>query len=174
MIILETERLILRHFFPSDLAELFALYGDPEIRRYFPDGTLTFEETREELEWYLNGHPDHPELGLWATIHKQIGRFIGRCGLLPWTIEQRDEVEIAYLLNKSFWRQGLGTEVACGLLGYGFVELRLPRLICMMFKQNEASRRVALSVGMRFEKEIVADFGPAMLYALSKQAWDGG
>ena len=165
---------MLRRFLPSDLTELAALYCDPEIRRYFPDGALTLDETREELEWYLNGHPDHPELGLWATIHKGTRRFIGRCGLLPWTIEQRDEVEIAYLLNKSFWRQGLGTEVARGLVEYGFVELRLPRLICLMLKENDASRKVALKVGMRFEKAIVADFGPAMLYAMSKQMWDGG
>jgi RimJ/RimL family protein N-acetyltransferase len=57
-------------------------YRDPEIRRYFPEGTLTLEETRDELAWFLNGHPDYPELGLWATIHKPTGQFIGRCGLL--------------------------------------------------------------------------------------------
>jgi len=71
MIILETDRLILRHLLPSDLDSLFALYSDPEVRRYFPEGTLTYEETKEELEWFLNRHPEHPQLGLWATIHKE-------------------------------------------------------------------------------------------------------
>src|SRR5205823_6246802 len=68
--ILETERLILRRLLPADLANLSALYRDPEIRRYFPKGTLTYAQTQEELEWFLHGHPAHPELGLWATIHK--------------------------------------------------------------------------------------------------------
>jgi [ribosomal protein S5]-alanine N-acetyltransferase len=68
MQILETQRLILRHMEMNDLDDLFALYSDPEIRRYFPEGTLTYEETREELAWFLNGHPQYPELGLWATI----------------------------------------------------------------------------------------------------------
>ena len=86
MQILETERLILRRLVPEDLDQLFALYSDPEIRRYFPEGTLTYEETQEELEWFLIGHHEHPELGLWATIHKPTNQFIGRCGLLPWTI----------------------------------------------------------------------------------------
>ena len=63
MKILETDRLLLRHLLPSDLDNLYALYSDPEIRRYFPDGTRTYEETREELEWFLNGHPNYPELG---------------------------------------------------------------------------------------------------------------
>jgi len=102
MKILETHRLILRRLLPNDLDSLFALYSDPEIRRYFPEGTLTYAETREELEWFLNGHPTHPELGLWATLHKQTGEFMGRCGLLPWTIEQRPEVEVAYLLAKTY------------------------------------------------------------------------
>lgn len=81
-IILETERLLLRHLVMDDLDELFTLYSDHEIRKYFPEGVLTREETKEELEWHMNGHPRHPELGLWATIHKATGKFIGRCGLL--------------------------------------------------------------------------------------------
>ncbi|TMB86182.1 MAG: GNAT family N-acetyltransferase, partial [Chloroflexi bacterium] len=67
MTILETQRLRLRRLLPDDLDDLFELYSDPEMRRYFPEGTLTYEETRVELEWFLNGHPVHPELGLWAT-----------------------------------------------------------------------------------------------------------
>ncbi len=80
-VILETERLILRHLVMDDLDELFVLYRDPAIRKYFPDGVKNYEETQEELEWFLNGHPEHPELGLWATIYKETGKFIGRCGL---------------------------------------------------------------------------------------------
>ena len=121
--ILETERLMLRRLVMDDLDELFALYSDPEIRRYFPEGTLNYEDTKEELEWFLNGHPDHPQLGLWATIYKETGQFIGRCGLLPWTIDGQDEVEVAYLLAKEYWRQGLGTEVAKAILQYGFEQL---------------------------------------------------
>ena len=39
--VLETERLVLRHLTLDDLDELAALYRDPEVRRYFPEGTLT-------------------------------------------------------------------------------------------------------------------------------------
>lgn len=83
MIILETPRLLLRHLEPDDLDALFMLYRDPDIRRYFPDGTRTLDQTREELEWFLKGHPEFPELGLWAALEKRSGAFLGRCGLLP-------------------------------------------------------------------------------------------
>ncbi len=168
-IIFETERLLLRHLVMNDLAELFVLYSDPEIRQYFPEGVLNYKDTQEELEWFLNGHPRHPELGLWATIHKETGKFIGRCGLLPWTIEDVLEVEVAYLLDKAYWGQGLGTEAAQAILNYGFEKLNLSRLICLIDAENIASKKVAEKIGMSFEKEGRDELGTFLLYSSTKQ-----
>ena len=78
MVILTTERLVLRHLEPHDLVPLYALYRDPEMREFYPDGTRTLAETKEELDWFLTGHPRQPELGLWATIERSSGAFLGR------------------------------------------------------------------------------------------------
>jgi ribosomal-protein-alanine N-acetyltransferase len=168
MMILETRRLVLRRLVPEDLDDLFVLYGDPEVRRHFPEGVLTREETKEELEWFLGGHPDHPELGLWATIHKETDRFIGRCGLLPWTVDGALEIEIAYLLDKRYWRQGLGAEAAQALVRHGFEQLRLPRLIALIDPAHQASIRTAESAGLRFEREVELEGVRSSLYAISK------
>lgn len=165
MKILETERLILRHLEPGDLESLYALYSDPEIRQFYPEGVLTLEETRAELEWFLHGHPRHPELGLWATILKSSGEFLGRCGLLPWELEGKHEVEVAYLIAKTHWGQGLGTEAAQGVLDYGFKQLHLPRLVCLIDEGNEASKRVAEKIGMQFERTGEDELGPYLLYS---------
>jgi [ribosomal protein S5]-alanine N-acetyltransferase len=170
-IILETDRLILRRLIMDDLDELFALYRDPELRRHFPEGVLTLDETREELEWHMNGVPDHPELGLWATVHKETGKFIGRCGLLSWEIDNRLEIEIAYLLDKSFWHRGLATEAARGILKYGFERLRLSRVICLMHPENIASQKVAQRIGMTLESSvsgIAGDNFPTLIYSIHK------
>ena len=130
-IILETPRLILRHQVPADLDDLWALYCDPEITKYIPDAPRTREEAREELEWHMNGHPRNPDLGLWATIHKETGKFIGRCGLLPWTIGDQQEVEVAYTIARPYWGKGLGTEAAQAILQLwiGTIEAISPRLL---------------------------------------------
>ena len=170
--IFETERLILRHLTLSDLDDLYILYQDPEIRKYFPEGILSYEDTKEELEWHMNGHPEHPELGLWATIHKETGKFIGRCGLLPWEIDGKLEVEVAYLLDKNFWNQGLATEAAKGVLEYAFTSLNLTRIICLMDPDNTASRKVAERLGMKLERKvegIAGDNFPTLIYAINKQ-----
>jgi len=169
--ILETNRLLLRHLNLDDLDELFALYSDPEMRQYFPEGVLTYEDTKEELEWHMHGHPKHSELGLWATIHKETGKFIGRCGLLPWEIDGELEIEIAYLIDKAYWGQGLATEAAKGILHYGFEQLNLSRLICLIDPDNIASQRVAEKIGMSLEKRvdgIAGDNFPTLIYSISR------
>lgn len=165
MIILETKRLVLRHQMMEDLDSLFALYRDPDIVRYIPDAPRTYAEARKELQWHMNGHPKHPALGLWATIYKETNTFIGRCGLLPWTIDGRDEVEVAYLISKTHWGQGLATEAARAILEYGFQVLHLPRLICLIDPDNLASIRVAEKIGMAFKKEAEDEMGPFLIYA---------
>ena len=167
-IILETKRLLLRRFVIDDLDALFKFYSDPEAVKYIPDAPRTYEETKEELEWFMNGHPKYPELGLWATIYKETGELIGRCGLLPWTIDGQHEVEVAFAFSKAYWGRGLGTEVAQALVQYGFEHLQLFRLVCLIEHENQASIRVATKIGMTFEKEGKDDFGPFLLYSMKR------
>jgi RimJ/RimL family protein N-acetyltransferase len=167
--ILETDRLLLRHLELDDLDDHYALYCDPEMIKYIPDAPRNYEEAREILEWHMNGHPKHPELGLWATIYKETNTFIGRCGLLPWHIDDRDEVEVAYMISKPYWGQGLATEAARAIRDYGFNKLQLSRLVCLIDEENLASIRVAEKIGMTFEKEGRDEIGPFHLYSINKK-----
>jgi RimJ/RimL family protein N-acetyltransferase len=165
MVILETKRLTLRHLEIGDLDALYRLYRDPQIRAHFPEGTLNLDETREDLEWFQHGHPDRPELGLWATVDRSTGAFLGRCGLLPWTIDGQSEVELAYLIDKSRWGEGLATEAARGIIQHSRDKLDLKRLICLIMPGNAASAAVATKVGMEFEREHTGQFGLCHIYA---------
>lgn len=165
---LETPRLRLRRLIPDDLDALYKLYQDPEIRRYFPEGVLSREETKEELEYFLYGHPEHPELGLWATVERETGAFIGRCGLLPWVLEGRYEVEVAYLIDRVYWGRGLATEAAWAVAEYGSGTLELTRLVSLIDEENRASQRVAEKIGMTFERAMADEQGPFWLYSREK------
>ncbi|MBC7879419.1 MAG: GNAT family N-acetyltransferase [Anaerolineales bacterium] len=149
----------------DDLDALFALYSDADVKKYVYSEAMTHEETKEELEWAIKVYAEQPGFGLWATIYKETGEFIGRCGLLQWTIEERPEVEVTYMLSKKYWGQGLGTEIAQALMQYGFEQLKLPRLICCIDKENQASINVATNLGMIFEKEMDTGEGPELLYS---------
>ncbi len=109
--------------------------------------------------------PKHPELGLWATIERSTGAFLGRCGLLPWQIEGRHEVELAFLIDKSRWREGFASEAAAAIVAHAGNVLRLERLICLIMPGNMASAGVARKVGMSFERELTDDFGLCHIYS---------
>ncbi len=164
-LILQTLRLNLRRLLPEDLQSLYSLYRDPEIRRYFPDGTRTLEETKAELEFFLNGHPEFPELGLWATNERATDTFVGRCGLLPWKINGEHEVELAFLIAKSRWCEGLATEAALGIVEHARNVLHLRRLVCLITPGNMASVGVARKVGMQFEREYTDELGLCHIYS---------
>jgi RimJ/RimL family protein N-acetyltransferase len=171
-VILETPRLILRHQVIEDLDDLWALYCNPNITKYIPDAPRTREEAQEELEWHMHGHPKHPELGLWATIDKETGKFIGRCGLLPWTIEAQYDVEVAYTIAEEYWGQGLGTEAAQAILKFGFDQLHLTRMICLIDPENIPSQRVAEKMGMTWEKTVAGYEGdniPFYIYSITRK-----
>jgi len=155
--LIETERLALRRLTLNDLDALAAIYADEDV--------LAYEQTKEELEWIINIYYGQYGFGLWATTLKETNEFIGRCGLLPWTIDGREEVEVAYLLAKEHWGRGLGTEAARAILAYGFGELHLSRLICLIDPANEASVTVAMKIGMSLEREADIDGEPTLVYS---------
>jgi RimJ/RimL family protein N-acetyltransferase len=165
MLVLNTKRLLLRHLELADLEPLHALYREPEIRKYYPDGTRTLPETKDEIEWFQHGHPQHPELGLWATVERNSGEFLGRCGLLPWRIDGVDEIELAFMIKKERWREGLASEAALGIIEHAHEVLGLRRLICLVIPGNEASAGVAKKVGMSFERVFTDEFGLSQIYS---------
>jgi ribosomal-protein-alanine N-acetyltransferase len=168
-VVMQTERLALRPFIESDLDDLCRLYADPEIRRYFPDGTLSRRETEDELRWCMDGgDPSSPGIVLHAAVDRRTGEFVGRGGFVSWVIDGAPQVEIAYLLDKRLWRQGLGSEMAAGLVRHGFSSLRLPRLIALIDPSNIASVRTALKVGMSFERQTSMEGHICSLYSVAK------
>ena len=114
---LETPRLRLRRLLPGDLDDLYRLYHDPEVRRYFPEGVLSYEETREELEYFLHGHPERPDryaelmrmTGLAPFMNRLAGRLSGgmkqKLGLVCTLIHAPELVildELTYTMNYGY------------------------------------------------------------------------
>lgn len=192
-VVVTTERLVLRLLSMDDLDALAEIYADPLVRRFFPEGTLTRDETRDEIAWMLD--VDYPRygFGLWATVLRDTGALIGRCGLLPWPVvasdraslglaapEQRPtpgrrvEVEVAYLLAREQWGRGLATEAARAITAFGFATLDVDRLICLIDEENLASSSVATKIGMRTDGDVEIDDEVFPLYAITRERWSRG
>ncbi|TBR58567.1 GNAT family N-acetyltransferase [Westiellopsis prolifica IICB1] len=166
MIVIETPRLILRHFTLDDIDELAAIYADPVVTKFYPK-PYTREQTQQQVERIMNMYKERG-WSLWATIYKADHKLIGRCGLMLQLVDEQQEVEIGYLLAKEYWGQGLATEAAIACRNYGFQELGLNRLISLIDPRNIASQKVAIKNGMKYEKNAQMWDKSLCVYAIQK------
>ena len=111
IIIAETERLILRRYTKEDLQDLFEYLSDREVVEYEPYKTLTFDETKENLEWRI-GTDEMIAVEL-KDSHKMIGNvYMGK--------REFETLEIGYVFNRNYWGHGYATESCKALIQQAF------------------------------------------------------
>ena len=163
---IKTDRLIIRSNQEVDSEPLAALWTDPEVTHYM-GGPRNYEEILKILKEDAEVNPQ-PVFDLWPVIEKKTGRIIGTGGILEKDIDGRNQYEIIYVLAKSAWGKGFATEVARSLKDYAFNELGLNRVTALIDPDNAKSEKVAIKIGLRYEKDTVRPNGKTMrLYALN-------
>ncbi|QSJ17302.1 GNAT family N-acetyltransferase [Nostoc sp. UHCC 0702] len=163
---IETARLQFRHFTVDDFDDLLRLYSDAEIMRYLSPRTK--EQTQASLHKHIQ-HWQEYNFGMWAVIHKDSGKMIGRCGL--GFLENTPEIELGYVFDKSYWKMGLGTEASVATLKYGFWQVKLDRIVAIAQPQNIASVRIFEKIGMKYEKDARFYNFDVVYYAVARQDW---
>ncbi|MEO1516508.1 MAG: GNAT family N-acetyltransferase [Bacteroidota bacterium] len=151
---LETDRLYLRVFVPSDAQGFYALNADEEVMRY--TGDLPFESV-EEAGRFIQAY-DHYQrhgYGRWTVLDKQTGTYLGFCGLKHHA--DKKEVDIGFRLLRQYWGRGLATEAARACLDYGFKEQKMACIVGRAQSENAASLRVLQKLGMRYCFDFVED-----------------
>ena len=153
MIVLETERLILRHLSLEDAEFILDLLNQPSFLRYIGDkGVRTPDDARAYI---LNGPMASYEqfgFGLFLTELKDARIPIGICGLLK--RETLDDVDVGFAFLPAFWKQGYAFESATAVMAYGRDVLGLDRIVAITSPDNDASIKVLNKLGLRFERMI--------------------
>jgi ribosomal-protein-alanine N-acetyltransferase len=149
VIVLESGRLLFRSHEAADLDAFCAMEADAEVRRYVGGAPRT-REAAEQRFWERAMQPVEGRLGMWATVLKEDGRYIGRCGLYP---NIRGEQEVAgeavlgFYLAREFWGKGFASEAGRSFVEFGFGELKLERIVTAVQVENTASVRVLEKLG---------------------------
>ncbi|HEY3581254.1 MAG TPA: GNAT family N-acetyltransferase, partial [Pyrinomonadaceae bacterium] len=98
MIVLETERLILRHFNPDDAPFILALLNEPSFLAYIGDKKV---RTLEDARQYIANGPvatyERHGFGLYQVELKDTHRPIGMCGLLKREELPHPDIGFAFL-----------------------------------------------------------------------------
>ena len=165
MIVLETERLVVRHLRPDDLDAFFEICADADVMRYVGDGgPLTRELTELWIANSLANYQKHG-FGTFALTLRGGDRVVGYAGLVRPTAD--GEAEIIYGIEKPLWGRGLMSEAAAALVELGFERFGLRRMIATIDPDNLPSITIAGKLGMKFELERRDEHGlPELLYAV--------
>jgi ribosomal-protein-alanine N-acetyltransferase len=153
MIVLTTERLILREFELTDAEAMFNLNRDEEVLRYTGDKQF---ESIEDANNFFKNYPDYEKngFGRWALVTKGDKKVIGWCGLKK---HEDNTVDIGYRIFKNQWNKGYATEASIACLEYGFQVFELDEIIANAATENKASIRVMEKIGMEFQQNMACE-----------------
>ena len=168
--ILETARLKIRPFLPTDLPQLFPI--KQAIGWVNPHKTIEQQRAAEAdyLNWSVLNHRHlaqlgQPPYGDRAVILKENDQLIGSVGLVPCVDVYGQlpslggqqnclataEVGLLWLIHPAHQGQGYATEAMQPLINYAFGTMRLNRLIATTEHVNLASQAVMRKLGMVVE-----------------------
>jgi len=150
--VLETERLVLRGYMPSDFPAFAAMWDDSSVNRFIGGAPLSEEEAWAKFlrtlgMWVAMG------FGFWTVVEKASGLCVGETGFL----EGRREIvptlkgtpEIGWAFVPSAQGKGYATEAVSAALKWGDRRFGKVRMACIIAPENSASLRVAEKSGFR-------------------------
>jgi len=178
-VMIETKRLVLRRFVPSDAEPMFKNWANDErvtgFLTWTPHGEL--ENTKALLEMWESAYKD-PENYNWCITLD--GEPIGSIGVV--NIGSRNEnCEIGYCLSHDFWGLGIMPEALEGVINHLFAHVGFHRITAKHAVKNAKSGRVMQKCGMSLEgtmregwKTHSGEFHDLNLYAILKRDWAKG
>lgn len=150
---IETERLIIRTYQPSDLETSYQLMRDKELYRFLEFDALPYDEYRLLFNWlmesYETGYEDEFKYSL-AIILKETNQFIGWCGIGILEFNKPAK-EVYYLIGREYWNKGYAFEAMESFLKYCFTCLGQQRVVAKVDPENIASKKIIEKLGFRFE-----------------------
>lgn len=137
----ETERLLLRRFFPADIEDLFKYVSDADVVRFEPYEPMSREEAEKNLEWRISTN-EMIAIELKDT-HKLVGNvYLGK--------RDFNALEIGYVLNKYYWHKGIAKEACTALIDDAF-KSGIHRIYAECDPLNESSWGLLEALGFRRE-----------------------
>lgn len=166
MIVIETERLILRGLTVADAEFILALLNEPSFLRYIGDKKV---RTAQDAEQYILNGPvasyERHDFGLCLVELKETHTPIGICGLL-----KRDELpdpDIGFAFLPDFWNKGFAFEAAAAIMKDARERLKLQRILAITNQDNEASIKLLQKLGFHIERLIKMSTDANELFLLS-------
>ena len=154
---IETERLVLRHWTDADRPVFHAHCSDPEVMRYMGP-LMTRGESDAKLDQMAAYDASHG-YSFRAVERRADGVLLGFCGLKPGApgTPIEDKVEIGWRFARFAWGQGYAYEAARASLDWAWAHLDVADVWAITTAANDASRRLMDRLGMIRRDDLAFD-----------------
>lgn len=145
--ILETQRLYLRHFTIDDAQRLSEYRNKKEVAQFQTWKKYTYRDARKRIEHCIK-HPDIEERGnnQFAIILKDNDKLIG--DLFVETNKTKSFV-LGYTLDSAYWSKGYASEIVLAFFEYMKETYHFQKVICYVYKDNERSQHLLKKLGFK-------------------------
>lgn len=149
-LILESERLLLRPIKESDADDIFEIFSDIEVMKYYDLlPFLTINDAINQVDIFRKCLSEKTMIR-WGIELKANGKLIGTCGFFAFSEENR-KAEMGYELNREYWNKGIMSESLKMIMDFIFRETDINRIETYVEPMNTASLNLLESLG--FTKE---------------------
>ncbi|MFM4670555.1 GNAT family N-acetyltransferase [Aeromonas media] len=138
--VLLTPRLLLRPLGVQDSADLFAIYGDPEVMRFVGEPPFPELATVSQMLASVERLLAVGESLEWGLVLRESGHLIGTCGLHSFETGLR-QAELGCMLARNHWGRGLMGEALSAVMEYAG-ELGIRTLLADIEPENLPSQRL--------------------------------
>jgi len=147
--VLHTKRLDLIEIRQSHLRDLYDLFSDEEVTRYY--NLLPFDKEDDAqplLDWSIERYKEGSGIR-WGIALKGKSNIIGTAGFNNYTKNHR--ANIGYDLQRQYWNKGYITEALDAVIDYGFNQLSINRIEAEVMQGNINSEKVLQKLSFKNE-----------------------
>jgi len=148
--VLSGNRVRLRGLRDDDLPQLYEVFSDPLVMRYWSRPPMTALDEAAALLADVRKGIESRSLLQWGISEPAGDRVLGTCTLFAFKPEHR-RVELGYALGSAHWGKGLAHEAVSLALAFAFDTLGLMRIEADIDPRNGPSCRLVERLGFRRE-----------------------
>ena len=170
------DRIRLRTIHDSDFDQIFAIFSDPKVMRYWSTPPLrSIDQVRALMKEIETGNEEGSMLK-WGVALKSTDTVIGTVTLFNLDLTH-GRAEVGYAQAQAYWGHGYIHEALQALLTYAFEEMKLRRIEADADPRNTASIKTLERLG--FKKEgflrerwhVDGEIQDAFFYGLLERDW---
>ena len=154
LIILETQRCIIRELALSDIDDLFSLYSDTQLTKYV-EPLFDYDQEIEYQTNYIKYMYEYYGYGMWLVFDKISNKLIGRAGIEHTNTDDNNisrpnatvELTLGYLISQEYQGKGIAFEICSAIISYVKNNLDFDTISCYIDDNNYASIALATKLG---------------------------